>query len=289
MPTICAVGSTATIQQFGLLDFSRVKIYMWSAPTVLFRTTDDGEEKDRFLIEIKSKSRDWKYHFRICLFDTVVSRLVALAVLVLKLDLILPLPLQRILIAYLLGFLVSTVKLIYEIPCRYLLRNDHRIRCIIATSDQPYLTKSPRDLWHRWSVGFGYLLRKGFYDPLHRYHDEGQLISHHFHLLSTAVPFFINALFHSTWWSFVSTNKLDTSGMYWNLLFVYPLVSFVLQDVVVGDWMFGSRRATTQAHQAMNLALLWIGFCFVAEPMAIANAIPTTLVGLSRHTLGLYD
>ena len=252
----CAVGSTATIQQFGLLDFSRGKIYMWSAPTVSFRTTDDGEEKDRFLIEIKSKSRDWKYHFRICLFDTVVSRLVALAVLVLKLDLILPLPLQRILIAYLLGFLVSTVKLIYEIPCRYLLRNDHRIRCIIATSDQPYLTKSPRDLWHRWSVGFGYLLRKGFYDPLHRYHDEGQPISHYFRLLSTAVPFFINALFHSTWWSFVSTNKLDTSGMYWNLLFAYPLVSFVLQDVLLLSVFFCPIRPLCFSLLALPLALV---------------------------------
>ena len=65
----------------------------------------------------------------------------------------------------------------------------------------------------------GYHLRKGLYEPFGGSKNR---------ILATAAAFFVNCVLHIYWWSMVIKGQIDYS--YWNLLFMYPLVSFLLQD-----------------------------------------------------------
>ena len=159
---------------------------------------------------------------------------------------------------------------------------------IIPLYNRPYLTTSPRDLWNtRWSVTAGYHLRWAFYTPVRNYcwRKERGGGGGTWLVAAAAAPFLVNCLLHISWWSLVVKGTIDHA--YWNLLFVYPLVSLALQDFM-GTVVFASRRrATTLLHKLANMVLLWTGFLFITEPMSAAQGLHSSLRHVCRANLGL--
>jgi hypothetical protein len=294
-----AVGGTAFANHFGLSTFSEVAIFTLSVPTVKFQN-DETRKKD--IVDVRSREKIhralrrpgdnklWK-DFGICCMDLAVTVLGCGLILVLKLDILLPQWMQRIVRVYIMGFSTAIIKLVFELPCRFLLRNHKQVHFVAPIYDQPYLACSPRDLWHRWSVTAGYHYRKGFYEPLivwlRRGHgtksnnDSGYLSL----WVAAAAPFFVNCVLHIYWWSLVVKGSIDYS--YINLLFLFPLVSFWGQDIVVGQLLFSARTANSLPHRAANYAILVVAFYSIGQQMSDAHALPPTLSAVCRANVFL--
>jgi hypothetical protein len=328
-----SVGGTEFAHHFGLTGFKRVAIFMLSVPTVQFQN-QTGYIGDN----IANKKQQHHDHgldnlrlrddVRVALMDLAIMVTLCWSILFLKLDILLPDCLQRVIRVYIMGFSTCILKLVLEVPCQFFLlrtsdprrrENDNnnddpqvtRMR-IIPIYNRPYLTLSPRGLWHRWSVTAGYHLRKAFYEPLLLV-GRGDNINkdknnHNWATttgLATAAPFLVNCILHITWWSIVVKGEMDY--IYINLLFVYPLVSFWIQDVVIrrlflvleGSSSSSSSSSSSNSssnnqgktkstwHHLANLALLWFGFYSVGESMSTAHAFPTSLTAVCRANIGL--
>ena len=95
--------------------------------------------------------------------------------------------------------------------------------------------------------------------------------------------------------------KGQVDHAYWNLLLAYPLISFAIQDAIGALVSRGKRRnetintdavATTDKpyimlQRMLNLALLWIGFLWIADPMSRAQGLNSSLEKVCRSNLGL--
>ena len=90
--------------------------------------------------------------------------LICCTILILDLGSYLPDWIQRLLRVYIMGLSTSLIRLEHEYPiiqfCNLPLNSK-----LIPLYDHPCWTKSPRELWRRWSVTAGYHLRKAFYEP----------------------------------------------------------------------------------------------------------------------------
>ena len=127
-------------------------------------------------------------------------------------------------------------------------------------------------------------LKQAFYEPLQGRQLPTSQLSYTRLMVATAAPFLANTLLHATWWSWVIKHELD--WVYWRILFVYPVLSILLQDVVIGDWIFGTRKPQAWIHHGVNLVLLWMGFAYVAEPMSTAHGLPVSLRDVCVTNLG---
>jgi hypothetical protein len=272
-----SVGGKVFQSHFGLTEFDRVRIFMLCPCTVQFQTKIYDDNKPR-----ATTTDHLKKDIKIAFMDIFITVGGCGLILLLGLDTLLPELLQRVVRVYIMGFSTSILKVVLECPCRWLLRNDGRIIRILPIYDRPHLTLCPRGLWHRWSVTAGYHLRKGFYEPLGGGCNDTTSAQKYF---ATAVPFGVNCLLHVTWWSIAIKGEIDF--VYWNLLFAYPLVSFWVQDAVVGDLVFGTRKPQSIGHHMANLAILWIGFCAVSEPMSSAHGLNHVLTDVCRANVFL--
>jgi hypothetical protein len=268
-----SVGGRAFADHFGLSDFSRVSIFMLCAPTVQFikkgsKTHPDKHKSSHLVIN----------GIYIALVDILLLVAVCGLVLFLQLDILLPEFLQRVVRVYIMGISTSILRVVFECPVLYWLRDDSRVARILPIYDRPYLTASPRDLWHRWSVTAGYHLRKGLYEPFGGSKNR---------IVATAAAFFVNCILHIYWWSMAIKGQIDY--IYWNLLFMYPLASFLLQDLF--NRIFGSTTSTTEkrgksmCHNGANLMLLWVGFYAIGEAMSDAHGLNSSLTAVCRANL----
>ena len=353
-----SVGGTEFAHHFGLTDPKRVAIFMWSVPTVLFlndhRNRNENEKNQEMATTSSKKQQqhqDDHHHeqhrlrFRedvqVALMDIFLTVALCASVLLLKLDIFLPDCLQRVIRVYIMGLSTSIFKLVLEVPSRFLLlrvtnshnnNNNHntqvtttttttttRIR-IIPIFNRPYLTRSPRGLWHRWSITAGYHLRKAFYEPLLVINKNNNNNIHNNWItttgVATAAPFLVNCILHITWWSLVVKGEMDF--IYIQLLFVYPLLSFGIQDVVIRRlFQVVEKRSSSSSstsnkrdnhhqttpsptttstttstsksmcHHLANLLVLWIGFYSISESVSTAHALNSSLTGVCRANLGL--
>jgi hypothetical protein len=294
-----AVGGTAFANQFGLSTFSEVAIFTLSVATVKFQNDEtrrkditDARSREKIHRALRRPGDDQLLKdFCICCMDLAVTVLGCGLILFLKLDILLPHWMQRIVRVYIMGLSTAVIKLVLELPCRCLLRNHENVDFVVPIYDQPYLACSPRDLWHRWSVTAGFHYRKGFYEPsivllrgghgLKSSNDSGYLSL----WVAAAAPFFVNCVLHIYWWSLVVKGAIDYS--YINLLFLSPLVSFWVQDIVVGQLLFSSRTATSMPQQAANYAVLVVAFYCIGQQMSDAHALPPTLTAVCRANVFL--
>jgi hypothetical protein len=323
-----SVGGTEFARHFGLTDLKRVAIFTMSVPTVLFQIQDDIDNKK----QQQEQQQDHEQHrlrlredVSVALMDLVITVTLCWSVLFLKLDILLPDFLQQVIRVYIMGLSTCIFKLVLEVPSRFFLlrvtstststsnpRHATRIR-IIPIFDRPYLTLSPRELWHRWSVTAGYHLRKGFYEPLllvgrgHEQSNKDKNNRHYYWVattgLATAAPFLVNCILHITWWSIVVKGEMEY--IYIHLLFVYPLVSFWIQDAVIRRLFLAlegsssssssssgnrhiDKKAKTKStwHHLANLAILWVGFYSIGEAMSTAHGLNTSLGDVCRANLG---
>jgi hypothetical protein len=235
--------------------------------------------------------------FRIILMDLLWIVVICGAVLVFRMGDWLPDWMQRVLRVYIMGLSTSIIRLIYECPLVYFRLLPPGVT-LLPLYDRPYLTKAPRELWRRWSVTAGFHLRKAFYEPIldglkqqrrrrrrrdgGGKHGDGSMMMMVASILAAAAPFFVNCVMHIYWWSMGVKGKID--HVYWILLFVYPLLSMAVEDIM-GRFVFGTRRATTWPHHVANLALLWGGFYMVGEFMAHAHALNSDLTAVCRANL----
>jgi hypothetical protein len=318
-----SVGSTVFAHHFGLTDLKRVTMFMLSVPTVQFQNQNQAKGTDDISNKKQQQQHDHgldslrllREDVHVALMDIVITFSLCWSILFLKLDILLPDCIQRVIRVYIMGFSTSILKLVLELPCRFLLLRTQvtRIR-IIPIFNRPYLTLSPRNLWHRWSVTAGYHLRMGFYEPLlligrddnsNKYKNKNSWATITYIGLATAAPFLVNCIFHITWWSIVVKGEMDY--IYINLLFVYPLVSFWIQEVVIRRLFLvlegssssissnsdsdksDNRQAQTKStwHHLANLALLWVGFYMIGESMSKAHALPFSLTAVCRANIGL--
>ena len=317
------VGSRVFGQQFGLDNdkdyhkdiFRRIQIFMWCPPTVIFATKnihkDDNDDVDRTNMRVVVNPNEWKHHVKMALLDIIICEVICAVVVLSEMHRWLPHPLQQWLRMYIMAFSTSILKLLLECPCTYFLsRRRTDIVRIIPIYHQPYLTTSPRDLWNqRWSVTAGYHLRCAFYNPAKRFLDKHtttpgtasfSLLRCASKVLAAAVPFFINCVLHITWWSWLVKGQVDHA--YWNLLLAYPLISFAIQDAISALVSPGKRCSETintedavatndnpyiMLQRMLNLALLWIGFLWIADPMSRAQGLNSSLEKVCRSNLGL--
>jgi hypothetical protein len=299
---ILSVGIDEFIQDFGLLAdddgddddaSSRIRIFILSTPTVIFRNlqnackkNDDHSDNHTTSLADNSKNNDDSPHIRIAFGDIGMTVVIcAITLFFLQQGVHIPGWLQRIVRVYIMGFSTSIVRIIHECPVRWILAKDSRVERIVSIYDRPYLTKSPRELWRRWSVTAGFHLRKGFYDPLvlRAYAGSSSPSSSLVTIAAAAAPFFVNSVFHMTWWSVAIKGEMEYYT-YWNILFAYPLVSFALQDAI-SLRLFGTKRATTWPHHVANFVLLWAGFYLIGEPMSRAHALNSDLEAVCRANL----
>lgn len=285
-----SVGIQPFVDHFGLTDFSRVFIFMMSPPSVQFRNSKKLENncKAWTVVQLKDYQRNKKNivldddknknydkmlkDVKIIFLDILITISMCGLVLLLKLDVFLPDFLQRLIRIYIMGFSTSILKFVLECPVKYCLRNDPRVARIVPIYDRPYLSTPPRDLWHRWSVTAGYHLRKAFYEPAQGFQNNK--------IVAAALPFGVNCLLHMYWWSMAIKGDVDFS--YCNLLFLYPLISFFVQDLI---YCVTKKRPILR--MGGNLMVLWVGFYAIGEEMASAHGLKSSLTGVCRSNLGL--
>jgi hypothetical protein len=323
---LLSVGPTAFRHHFGLTSWKRTQLFMWSAPTIQFLPAKKEIVTESNLFVHHSASSElswshWKSEFRLALWDVVGMEVLCATVLLFDLGEILPLFLQSLIRVYIMGFSTAVLKLLLECPSYYYI-----LRCTrqedVATEirifpiyNRPHLTQSPRELWHRWSVTAGYHLRLAYYEPaMQRFRRQRQLgattksttttttaTTMMERLVATAVPFAANCLLHITWWSIVIKCELDF--IYWKLLFVYPCVSFMIQDIVVRlmtkqpsnssttNTMTSEANSSSKQsvpswqHSVLNILLMWIGFILIGEPMSLAHGLHSKLTDVARANL----
>jgi hypothetical protein len=179
-----AVGGDEIAHHFGLTSFTRVAIFTLCVPTVKFKEAPvvgpNGNSRQRAIFDLRA-----------CLLEMVAVVGTSSVIIHFGLDSELPDWAQRLVYAYLLVFSAYVPKLLFEIPVRFLLGN--RVM-IVPLTTMPYLTSSPRDVWHRWSISAGYHYRKGFSDPLGGKENR---------IVATVAPFFVNCVLHMFLWSFM--------------------------------------------------------------------------------------
>ena len=296
-----AVGGNEFARHFGLTNFSRVAAFMLSVPAVQFSVenrNDNNSKSFRNSTRDGSTRRGQKFptcddnllchDFLICFMDLAITVVGCGFILYLNLDVLLPDWIQRIIRVYIMGFSTTIIKLLLEIPSRLLLRKFENVSHVIPIYDRPYLTCSPRDLWRRWSVTAGYHYRKGFYEPfLMTIGDSRSKKKTYFSIfVATMLPFFINCVLHIFWWSIVVKGDIDYSYVY--LLFIFPIGSFLMEDVVVGRLIFSSSDSTIPfLHPLANYLVIAIGFYLIGEMMSNAHALPSTLTAVCRANVGL--
>ena len=288
-----SVGGKNFANHFGLTTFSRVTAFTLSVPAVRF---DDDKKNDDIKRDgatggSKFPTCDDKlllHDFMICCMDLIVTVIICGFILYAKLDIILPNWMQRIVRVYIMGFSTTIIKLVLEIPSRILLQQCDNVSYVIPLYDRPYLTCSPRDLWRRWSVTAGYLYRKGFYEPLLQttWASNDSNKNYFTILVATSCCFFVNCVLHIYWWSIVVKGSIDYSYIY--LLFLFPIASFCVEDIIVRQLIFSSPDATKSSlHQLANYAVVFIGFYFIGQMMSDAHALPPTLTAVCRANVGL--
>lgn len=324
---LLSVGPMAFRRHFGLTSLKRTQLFMWSAPTIQF--LPDAKKKDiaatdddstLFLHHSASSNLSWahlKAEFRTALWDVVGMEVICAAVLLFHWGETLPLFLQALIRVYIMGFSTSVLKLLLECPSYYyILRQTHATDAemirIFPIYNRPHFTQSPRELWHRWSVTAGYHLRLAYYEPvMQRFRCQYEPLDAQKEkstpasttmsqrLVATAAPFAANCLLHITWWSIVVKGELEF--IYWKLLFVYPLLSFAIQDILSQLMMTqGSKHrpptknstssitcknAPSWQHWIFNILLMWMGFILIGEPMSTAHGLNSELTAVARSNL----
>ena len=298
-----AVGGKEFARHFGLTNFSRVAAFTLSVPAVQF-SVENGKGDDNSAKSFRNCTNDgsprrgqkfptcddsllW-HDFLICCLDLAITVVGCGFILYTNLDVLLPDWIQRIIRVYIMGFSTTIIKLLLEIPSRIVLRKFENVAHVIPIYDRPYLTCSPRDLWRRWSVTAGYHYRKGIYEPfLLKIGDPRSKKKSYFSIfLATMLPFFINCVLHIFWWSIVVKGDIDYSYVY--LLFIFPVASFLMEDVVVGRLIFSPSDSTIPfLHPLANYLVVVIGFYFIGEMMSDAHALPSTLTAVCRANVGL--
>eukprot|EP00977_Amphora_coffeiformis_P022652 scaffold11172_cov172-Amphora_coffeaeformis.AAC.5 len=346
---LLSVGPTVFRGHFGLTSLRRTQLFMWSAPTIQFLPSNKkGDDAASLSVSplltihhSASSDLSWshfKSEFRMALWDVVGMEVLCATVLLFHLGEKLPLVLQALIRVYIMGFSTAVLKILLECPSYYYI-----LRCTAAKMDdtsstmirafpiynRPHRTQSPRELWHRWSVTAGYHLRLAYYEPVmqrfRRHHQDSTTntttTTHRptttmmERLVATAAPFVVNCLLHVTWWSIVIKGELDY--IYWKLLFVYPMASFFIQDILVRLMAKGQQQqehtknpskttatnddsSTTSTstlkpsalpsppswqHSFLNILLMWIGFILIGEPMSLAHGLHSKLTDVARANL----
>ena len=304
---LVAIGPEAFAHHFGLgrdnerkrskgvnVDWQRrLCIFMWSPATVFFHPTIQ-KEPDK--IKSRAVHEPWFHVLRVSLIDLGCMVLLCAAVLQFRLydEQRMPYAGQLLLRILIMGTSVAFFRLLLEVPVRYALRHNASVRRILPLYNRPLLATCPRDFWHRWSTSVGYHLRGAFYDSLDKtnnFSKKHRPPSLFLLLLRASFPFVVNALFHIYWWSFAIRGHAEYAYIY--LLGVYPLVSFLVQDVIMGKVSGSSSRHNQQVAnktkewwQATLLrVVLWIGWASAAESMQVANGASLSLRDVCRSNL----
>lgn len=305
---LLSVGPSAFARHFGLNSWTRIRLFMWSAPTIQFLPDAAAAKKKKdvppglYIHHSASSRLSWSHFQSECqsaLLDILGMEVICAIVVLLELSDRLPMLVQAWIRVYIMGFSTGVLKLLVECSAYYWVllhtnEKDDEIR-IFPIYNRPHLTQSPRELWHRWSVTAGYHLRLAYYEPWMQTFRQQSTTSSTIvkmvqRLIITAAPFAVNCLLHISWWSIVVKGEPDF--VYWILLFVYPLVGFGIQDVVAGLWTKGPNVASSKnvprvhwLHRALNLLVLWTGFVLVGEPMSTAHGLNTDLTAVARSNL----
>ncbi len=287
---LISIGPTAFRLHFGLTTWKEIQLFMRSAPTFQFlhcqKKDDDNITSYHSLLSSRASWLHLRSEFSMAVLDVAAMEIICVCVLVFRLGDVLPNILQAWFRVYIMGISTALLKLLLECPSYYFVltqcTSDQEIR-IFPIYNRPHLTQSPRELWQRWSVTAGYHLRMAYYEPFMK---MGTKWSFTWRLMATGTTFLVNCLLHITWWSLVIKGNWDYT--YWKLLFVYPLFSFAIQDVLVSFRnREGSKLKSDAMHWFLNLLLLWSGFLVIGEPMALAQGMNVHLTNVSRANLFL--
>jgi len=300
-----SVGGTAFGRQFRLTSWRRVQIFTLSVPTVLFvhddkpktKTDDDKQTKDSsqpimmMQMTYPKSTSSLSDELISCRNDLIGFLGTCALVLLFRLDVWLPLPLQQVIRVFIMAISTSLLKVVLEMPTRYLLRHSNDIHAIIPIYDQPHLASSPRDLWRRWSVTAGYHLKHGFYEPLLMRKESP---SYGRRLVATMAPFAVNGVLHWTWWSIVVIGRLDDRYVY--LLFLFPILTILVQDICVNGRLEGGEMKPTmstsslhkqqpQHKRHLNRIIVWTGAWCIGSMMSSVHGLSEDLGDVCRNNL----
>lgn len=247
------VGGVAFANHFGIQTFRQTALFTLSVPTILFT---EGKQ------QVKGGNSTSDTFRRTVTSILNIGGMVTLAHIVLQLKLYeLPIWAQRVLEAYMLALTGGVSTLIHEIPVRLLVQNQPGV-VVIPLVDNPILSKSPRDIWRRWTVCAGYHFRKGLYEPL--------IQKGHGRFIALSAVFLANTLLHWICWSYWTQRCFRVE---WFLVLVlFPLVSISLQDALRillerGSW----------AYTIASYILFIVSVCVVLPIFYDVNGMPSTL------------